>query len=206
MVAPEPGKAKGGEASFSVAFFFGILDLVQHFFSIFQKDPWSGPSPLRISRMNLYKHHLFPLSHRAEGRQQGVHALYQVCVERGTEVDPGEVSAVILLGREDIGGEVVSVEKPPSMKSVQDVEHWWAILSFGAREGIATCDSGRRGLTCMFDSRGEGDVTWGHLRLKGWAVMWAKGFWWTEDMGMMVVRKQGAVWSMFWSNWITDSF
>jgi hypothetical protein len=80
---------------------------------------------------NEYKHHLFPLSHRAEGRQQGTHALYQVCVERGTEVDPGEVSAVILLGREDVGGEVVPVEEPPSTKSVQDVEHRRFIFSFG---------------------------------------------------------------------------
>jgi hypothetical protein len=52
-----------------------------------------------------------------------MHALYQVCVERGTEVNPGEVSTFVLLGREDVGSEVVPVKKPPSMKGVQDIEH-----------------------------------------------------------------------------------
>jgi hypothetical protein len=39
VAGPELGKAKGGEASFSAAFFFSILDLGWCFFSIFQKDP-----------------------------------------------------------------------------------------------------------------------------------------------------------------------
>jgi hypothetical protein len=96
-----------------------------------------------------------------------VHALYQVCVERGTEVNPGEVSAFILLGREDIGGEMVSIEKPLARKVFRMSNTDDPSSALGAGDGMATCDSGRRGLTCMFEGGGEGDVTWGCLRLKG---------------------------------------
>jgi hypothetical protein len=46
--------------------------------------------------------------------------LYQVCVERGKEIHPSEMSSITLLGRQDVGNEVVPVEEPLLAKNSHD--------------------------------------------------------------------------------------
>jgi len=66
-------------------------------------------------------------------------------VKGGLEVNPGEMSAPVFLGRQNIGNEVVPVEEPLSPEDVQDVEDGWAILWNLVRAWGLSCRVGGRG-------------------------------------------------------------
>jgi hypothetical protein len=49
--------------------------------------------------------------------------LDEQCVKLGEEVDPDKTAIIILGGQEDIGNKVVIVDKPTTVKDVEDVEN-----------------------------------------------------------------------------------
>ena len=57
-----------------------------------------------------------------------MHALHQVCVKWGLEVNPSEVSALIFLHGQQVCNEMDPVKEPPTPEHVQHVKDGWAIL------------------------------------------------------------------------------
>jgi len=111
-----------------------------------------GPRPISCKNLeNENKHHLFPLHHRAKGRQQRQGAPNEMCVEGGLKVDPEDPVLLVLLGGQDVGNKMVPIEEPPMPEDVQDVEDRGAILlnPQGGRAGDA---GGRRRRRCQFNS------------------------------------------------------
>ena len=79
-----------------------------------------------MARENLQKenkHHPFPLSHGAEGRQERERSANERGVENGVEVDPGDVPQVVLLGGQNLGDKMVPIEEPLSAKNVENLKN-----------------------------------------------------------------------------------
>ena len=51
-------------------------------------------------------------------------ALNQVGVVLGSKLNPQKFSILSILGRDDIGQEVVFWEKPAMMEDIKDIEYW----------------------------------------------------------------------------------
>ena len=73
--------------------------------------------PMRISKRKA-NITCFPLAMgRGEARAQ------EQGVKYGVEFNPGDISVVILLGRQDFGNKVVPVEEPLIAKDVKDLKN-----------------------------------------------------------------------------------
>lgn len=79
---------------------------------------WLLTRPDQRKSLHPFYHYLFPLCCRAEGRQQCKHALHQVYMERGTEINQGEVVSIVMLGRHNVSNKVVPVKKSPLSENV----------------------------------------------------------------------------------------
>jgi hypothetical protein len=86
-----------------------------------------------------------------------------MCVELGLKVNPKELAAVVLLGREDVRDEVIPVEEPPTPEDVQDVKNRGDVGLLNPRRGraVGVEDRRRRGSQLQLlvrkreDGRGE---------------------------------------------------
>jgi hypothetical protein len=87
--------------------------------------------------------------------------LYQVCMERGREIHPGEASIAVLLGGQDICNEMVPVEEPPRLKNVLNIEYGELVIGVNGWSNLLLPQRGRRGRGCRLSplrGRGRGRV------------------------------------------------
>ena len=112
--------------------------------------PWRPVGVLIQDFEKEHEHHLFPLSHRAEGRQQGHGLADQVSVKGGLEVNPVQAASVVLGSGENVGDKVVLVKEPAMSEDVENVEDRQLLE---AREGI--CRGGPQGCHSSAAWQGE---------------------------------------------------
>ena len=69
---------------------------------------------------NIRKHDLFHPGHRARDKRDST--LDQVRMKLGSELDPGKVSVLRLLSRDDVSQEIGPGEEPTTTEDIEDVE------------------------------------------------------------------------------------
>jgi len=96
--------------------------------------------------------------------------LYKVCVKGGLKVHPGITSLPTLLGREDIGNEMVPVEEPTGPKDVENIEDRKLVIVRDNRLSMhrnGRVDGGRQGTRRSRRRRGSLFHPFGRGRGKG---------------------------------------